>query len=149
MEPECVAAFRDECKGSTVSCVLTRFGLRSALWLPFFFFAFRRVHKEAREKVPGLLRAAFLVERPTVCYTLSIWSDDRSIVSFGSAVLSHIRTANWSFNRLLDKGSAGVELFSAQFSLRAVSTNLNWEGTDLRTLIRYANRFGRTSASAS
>jgi hypothetical protein len=129
------AAFPYETVGSPVSCILTRFGLRSGFWLPFFFLVFRRVHKEARAKVPGLIRAVFLVESPTVCYTLSIWSDDTSIVTFGTHVASHVHAANWSFGRLIRMASGEVELFSAQFGLRATSNNMNWEG-DLRSVVR-------------
>lgn len=114
---------------TTISCVLTRFHLRSSWSLIPFYLAFRRVRREARE-IAGLLQAAFLVENRHTCYTLSLWKDDYSIVDFGR-VRSHIDAANSVF-----AGAYGQrpEIWSAQFRLWAVSCyNLNWEGLDLQT----------------
>jgi len=59
-----------------VICVLTRFGLRSAVFLPLPRRDYRRVLSDIGEsEVPGLLQSAFLVESPRACYSLSIWSD--------------------------------------------------------------------------
>lgn len=121
---------------SAVSCVLTRFKIRSPLWLPFFYVAFRRVQREAREQIPGLIKSVFLVESPTVCYTLSLWSDDRSLLQFGTVVTTHVHAANWSFGRLKRFQNKGPELFSAHWSLRSVSNNANWEGVDLKELLK-------------
>lgn len=121
--------------GGTVSCVLTRFYLRSALWLPFFFLAFRRVRRQARETVPGLIEAIFLVEGPRTCYTLSLWTDDRAIVDFGTRVTTHISAARWAFGPTFCKKLCRPEIWSVQWRLWAVSHNLNWKGVDLRAVL--------------
>lgn len=119
-----------------VSLVLTRFRLRSPIWLPMFYVAFRQVHKEAREKIPGLLKAVFLVESPTVCYTMSLWANDDAILQFGTLVVKHIHAANWSFPRLRRLTTNEPELFSAHWSLAGISNNLNWEGLELPVALR-------------
>jgi len=114
---------------TTISCVLTRFHLRSSWSLIPFYLAFRRVRREARA-VAGLLQSAFLVENRRTCYTLSLWKDDYSIVDFGR-VRSHISAANCVFAGVYGRRT---EIWSAQFRMWAVSChNLNWEGLDLRT----------------
>ncbi|PWT88612.1 MAG: hypothetical protein C5B54_10365 [Acidobacteria bacterium] len=117
---------------TNISCLLTRFHLRSSWSLLPFYLAFRRVRKEAR-KVSGLLQAVFLIENRRTCYTLSLWKDDYSIVHFGS-VRSHIQAANYVFASGSCNGRRGPEIWSAQFRMWAVSChNLNWEGLDLKT----------------
>jgi hypothetical protein len=116
---------------TTVSCILTRFHLRSSWALIPFYLAFRRVRREAR-RCAGLLQAAFLVENRRTCYTLSLWKDENAIRDFGS-VRSHIDAANSVFLYGYCNGRSGPEIWSAQFRLWAVSShNLNWEGLDLR-----------------
>jgi hypothetical protein len=111
---------------TTISCVLTRFHLRSSWSLIPFYLAFRRVRREARA-IAGLLQASFLVENRRTCYTLSLWKDDYSIVDLGS-IRSHVVAANSVFS-----GAYGQvpEIWSAQFRMWAVSChNLKWEGLD-------------------
>lgn len=117
---------------TSISCVLTRFHLRSIWSLIPFYLAFRRVRTEARE-VAGLLQAVFLIENRRTCYTLSLWKDDQSIVRFGN-VRSHIKAANSVFASGACNGPQGPEIWSAQFRMWAVSChNLHWEGLDLKT----------------
>lgn len=117
---------------TSISCVLTRFHLRSSWSLIPFYLAFRRVRKEARA-VAGLLQAVFLIENRRTCYTMSFWKDDDAIVNFGS-VRSHIQAANHVFTSGACNGQRGPEIWSAQFRMWAVSChNLNWEGLDLKT----------------
>jgi len=117
---------------STISCVLTRFRLRSCWSLIGFYLTFRRVRRAAGD-VGGLLKAIFLVEDLHTCYTLSLWTDDRAIVDFGR-VRAHIDAANSAFGPAYRKDLNRPEIWSAQFRLWAVSChNLNWEGVDLRT----------------
>jgi hypothetical protein len=114
---------------TTISCVLTRFHLRSSWSLIPFYLAFRRVRRDARV-IAGLLQASFLVENRRTCYTLSLWKDENSIMDFGS-VRSHITAANSVFS-----GDYGPrpEIWSAQFRMWAVSChNLNWKGQDWQT----------------
>lgn len=126
----------------TVTCVLTRFRLRSPFSLPFFYFSFRRVYRQAAKTVPGLIKAAFLLEGPRTCYTLSLWTDDNALVDFGTRVTTHVHVANRSFARILRRDRRGPELWSAQWRLWAVSTNLNWKGLDLRSVL--AQQAGHT-----
>ena len=127
---------------TTISCVLTRFHLRSSWSLIPFYLAFRRVRREA-QAIAGLLHASFLVENRRTCYTLSLWKDEYSIVSFGS-VRSHITAANSAFS-----GAYGrqPEVWSAQFRMWAVSChNLNWEGLDWQAHL--ADQWGRLEQAA-
>ena len=55
---------------STISCVLTRFQLRSAWALPGFYRSYRAIRQQAREH-GGLLATVFLIENLRTCYTLS------------------------------------------------------------------------------
>jgi hypothetical protein len=108
--------------------------MRSAFSLLRFRFAFSEIRREAMETIPGLLMAQFLIEDSHTFYTLSIWADETAIVDFGN-VLSHIKAANSTFQSL-DRTSAGrPELWSVQWRLWATSTNLNWEGLDIRKVL--------------
>jgi hypothetical protein len=119
---------------TAVSCVLTRFRLKSPLFLIPFYLAFRRVRRGARN-IAGLMQALFLFEDLRTCYTLSLWKDDWSIVEFGD-VHAHIDAANSAFNATYRKDLKRVEIWSAQFRLWAVSVhNLNWEGLDLKAAL--------------
>lgn len=123
-----------------VSCVITRFRLRSPFSLIRFYRAYRRIRRQARE-IDGLLRTAFLVEGPRTCYTFSLWRDDRAILQFNTLVRSHVQAANGAFGHTFRKDLQRPEIFSAQFRLDAVSHNLNWEGLDLRSVL--ARELGR------
>jgi len=119
---------------TTVSCVLSRFRLKSPLSLIPFYLAFRRVRRGARH-IGGLMKAVFLFEDFRTCYTLSLWKDDWSIVEFGQ-VPAHIDAANSAFDATYRKDLKRVEIWSAQFRLWAVSChNLNWEGLDLKGVL--------------
>jgi hypothetical protein len=119
---------------TTISCVLSRFRLNSPLSLIPFYFAFRRVRREARS-VGGLLEAVFLVEGARTCYTLSLWRDDWSIVEFGG-IRSHIDAANSVFGATYHKDAKRAEIWSAQFRLWALSChNLNWDGLDVEDVL--------------
>ena len=116
---------------STISCVLTRFQLRSCWSLIGFYVAFRRVRRAASD-VAGLLKAVFLIEDLRTCYTLSLWTDDGAIVDFGR-VRAHVDAANSAFGPTYRKDLNRPEIWSAQFRLWAVSChNLNWQGLDLQ-----------------
>lgn len=119
---------------STVSCVLTRFRLRSFWSLIPFYLHFRRVRRAARD-IRGLLKATFLIEDLRTCYTLSLWTDEWAIVDFGS-VRAHVDAANSAFGPTYRKDLKIAEIWSAQFRLWAVSChNLNWEGLELKTIL--------------
>ena len=119
---------------TTLSCVLTRFRLRSPWSLIPFYLAFRRVRRDASD-VGGLLKAIFLIEDLHTCFTLSLWKDDWAIVEFGR-VRAHVAAANSAFGPTFRKDLNRAEIWSAQFRLWAVSChNLNWEGLDLNTVL--------------
>jgi len=118
---------------TTVSCVMTRFRLRSVWSLVPFYLAFRRVRRSSRD-VAGLLKATFLIEDLHTCYTMSLWKDECAIVDFGR-VQAHVSAANSAFRPTWRKDLRRAEIWSAQFRLWAVSAhNLNWEGLDLQTV---------------
>jgi len=115
---------------STVSCVFTRFRLKSPFALIPFYLAFRRVQRDSRS-VSGLLHSVFLVEDLRTCCTLSFWIDDWSIVEF-SRVRTHVHAANSAFRFTHRNDLKRHEIWSAQFRLWAVSChNRCWEGSNL------------------
>jgi hypothetical protein len=119
---------------TTVSCVMTRFRLRSIWSLIPFYLAFRRVRR-ASIRVDGLLKAVFLIENLHTCYTMSLWKNDCAIVEFGS-VHAHVAAANSAFKPTWRSDLKRAEIWSAQFRLWAVSAhNLNWQGLNLETVL--------------
>jgi hypothetical protein len=130
---------------TTISCLLTRFRLRSPWSLWHFYRAFRRVRKEARN-VQGLLKTVFLIENAHTCYTLSFWKNAGAIYDFNIKVNSHIRAANSAFQHL-QFASSGVQLWSAQFRLTAVSPhNLRWDSFDLQSHLDLSPRSAKARA---
>ena len=81
------------------------------------------------------MRAAFLIENLTTCYTLSLWSRPDDIPIFGTNVSHHVYAARRIFGRLIMSQHGGPELWSTKWQLTAVSNNLNWKDFDLRALI--------------
>ena len=119
---------------TSVSCLLTRFKVRSTFDLIRFYLLFRRI-RTASEHITGLITTVFFVENLRTCYTFSIWKDKDAILEFNTKVIDHITSANWSIPRLHRSASRPL-LWSAQFRLSAVSpTNLHWEGVDIEQLI--------------
>jgi hypothetical protein len=117
---------------TSISCLLTRFRLRSPLLLIPFYLSFRKV-RQASRRIDGLLEAVFLVEDWRTCYTLSIWRDDSAIVHFGS-VREHAEAANTAFRATRNEDTGHPEIWSAQFRLWAISChNLSWTGLDLES----------------
>lgn len=77
-----------------ITCVLTRFQLRSARHLVPSYRDYQRVIRELEQsRVPGFLRAAFLVENPTTWYSLSLWAGDSAIPRFGTVSTDHLAAA--------------------------------------------------------
>jgi hypothetical protein len=131
---------------TTVSCVMTRFQLRSVRSLIPFYLHFRKVRR-ASMKVDGLLKALFLIENLHTCYTMSLWKNDCAIVEFGG-VYPHVAAANSAFGPTWRNDLKRAEIWSAQFRLWAVSAhNLNWEGLDLQTVL--ADQWHKRAAVAS
>lgn len=114
-----------------VSCVVTRFHLRSVWSLPWMWLAYLHIRREARQ-VRGLLRTAFLVEGPRTCFLFSIWADDRALKEFGTRVETHVQAARMSFKRTFNRRRQRAEVWSTQWRLSGVSNNLQWDDFDLR-----------------
>lgn len=119
----------------TLTCVLTRFRVRSIWHLFRFYRLFRRVRREARE-VGGLLHAAFLIEGPRTCYSFSLWEDEGAIVDFGSRVTSHVQVAGEAFGATFDRRLGVPQICSTQWRIEAASHNLEWRGLDLASRLR-------------
>ncbi|MGH7430119.1 MAG: hypothetical protein ACREJ4_17430 [Candidatus Methylomirabilaceae bacterium] len=119
-----------------VLCVITRFRLRTPLDLLFTYLDYRRVLKQVHAAhIPGFLRSAFLIENLKTCFSVSFWSDRRSIGLFGSEVPFHVRAARNVLPRILAGHTGAPELWSTKWQLASVSNNLSWKDWDLRSLI--------------
>lgn len=117
---------------SEVSCVLTRFRVRSAWSIVRFYLAYRKIKRSA-SRADGLIATLFLIEDPRTYYTLSLWRDAEALLEFNTRSYAHISAANGCFGHL-KFGPTGAELWSAQFQLCAISPhNLRWPGVDLET----------------
>jgi heme-degrading monooxygenase HmoA len=102
-------------------CVTTRFELKYPWQLLSMYLSYRRMLPTLKI-TPGLIRYAFLVQSPLVCYTLSIWESKDAIISF-SNVPAHIKALRSA------KGSCRG-IWSAYWQLAAVSQFANqWEGS--------------------
>jgi hypothetical protein len=124
-----------------ILCVLTRFGLRNARELLPTYLDYRRVLIDARRAgVPGLLKAAFLVENARTCYSLSLWANPGAIGGFGTDVAAHVDAANRIFGRLACDAERGTQLWSTKWRLVSASNNLNWGDFDLRAAIADAEQ---------
>ena len=120
---------------SAITCVITRFGLRGRRHLLRTAHDYRRVSRDAARS-PGPLQSAFLIERPSAAYTLSIWRDMLDIPRFGSEVPTHVEAARRVFGRLSFDPERGPELWSTKWKLVTVSNNLNWGEFDLRMALQ-------------
>ena len=123
---------------STVTCVMTRFGLRSPRFLARSYREYQRVTRAAqRAELPELLRHAFLVENPTTWYSFSVWRD---APTFSADVPDHIEAARKCFGWLNLDPDQGPELWSTKWRLTSVTNNLYWDGFDLRTVLAHEPR---------
>jgi hypothetical protein len=119
-----------------VTCVITRFGLRSPRHLRPSYLDYRRVLQQVEQsQTPGLLRAAFLAENPTTCYVLSLWSGPAAIPRFGTDIPAHVDAGNRMLGRLRFDPDRGPELWSTKWRLVSASDNLNWQDFDLRAAV--------------
>lgn len=119
--------------GSSVRCVITRMRMRRTRDVVSAYRGHRRLRRavEAR-RPPGLLQAAFLLEGPRTCYSLSLWDGEPR---FSAAVPEHIELVTSSFGTFVLAEGEGPEVWSTTWSLDAVSSNLRWSGFDLRALL--------------
>jgi len=120
---------------SRVTCVITRFQIRSALDLVRLHRLYRRVRRDARQRCSGLLHAAFLVEGLHTFYSFTLWADDAAILEFGTFVDTHVRAAGHGLRATFRRDVERPEIWSTQWNLAAVSENLNWDGVDVRPLL--------------
>lgn len=117
-----------------LACVITRFRLRTALALPLFYIVYRKVRRVARERVPGLITSAFLVENPRVCYTLSLWHSDDAISDFNRLIV-HVKAGNWCMRYVYDSRKRKAGLCTFHLRLLAHGSNVYWEGIDLAEIL--------------
>lgn len=116
---------------STVSCVITRFKMKSVWGLIGCYLHYRRIRKAAAAD-PGLLASIFAVGDRHICFTISLWSDDAAILRFSTRSHRHVSAGNWLAGRLATEDGV-PELWSAKFGLTATSeTNLRWRGVDVK-----------------
>ncbi len=102
-------------------CVTTRFHLRYFWQLIPMYFLYRYMLSDI-QTTRGLIRYAFLVESPHVCYTLSIWTSQQHLESF-SNVPRHIHAVRQA--KRLCKA-----IWSAYWHLDVVSKYANtWLGS--------------------
>jgi hypothetical protein len=133
---------------TTVSCVITRFRLRSFWWMIPFYFAYRRV-RNGSSNVTGLLRSAFLVQDARTCYTFSLWSSEGAILEFNARVAAHAAAGNTALHGTFNGQRQQCEIWSAQFRLWAVSPHCHsWDDLDLRSLIRICDEPSATAESS-
>lgn len=119
-----------------ITCVITRFGLHRARYLPRSYADYRRVVQEAQSvQTPGLLQSAFLVESPRAFYNLSLWEDEAAIPHFGTNVTAHVHAGNRIIGKVAFAEGRGPEIWSTKWRLVSVSSNLNWGDLDLRSRI--------------
>lgn len=119
-----------------ILCVITRFGLRSARYLLPTYLDYRHVIADAKAtQLSGLLRSAFLIENPTTCYSLSLWTGWDDIPRFGTNVPYHVNAARRAFDRVSFQKDRGPEVWSTKWRLMSVSNNLNWGDFNLQELI--------------
>jgi hypothetical protein len=100
-------------------CVTTRFHLRRFWHLLPMYLAYKRIKPDLR-KTPGLIRFAFLVEHPCVCFTFSIWETQDALEKFANTS-AHIRAVRQA-KQLCQN------IWSAYWHLDAVSKYANmWQ----------------------
>jgi len=116
---------------SDVRCVITRFQVKSVIALLRSYIAFRRV-RSASARVPGLLKAVFVVENRRTFYSVSIWRDAAAVLEFNTFVSAHAEAATFAVPRTYDRTRGRYELWSAEFHLTALSTNTNWDTFDIK-----------------
>lgn len=114
---------------SDVLFQITRFRLRSVWALPIFFYWYWKVKAKSKGTC-GLLATTFVIEGLHTCYTLSLWRNIHAMLDFNGKVFTHVHVANASF-RYIEHIDGVPQLWSAQFRLFAVSSNLNWAGVEI------------------
>lgn len=114
----------DQDQSQEVRCVITRLGLRGSRFLLPTYRDYRRLAEQAAEKRPsGLLRNAFLVENPSTCYSLSLWTGQPL---FSAQVPDHIDVVRRVFGRLALDEERGPELWSTTWRLEHAGNNVKW-----------------------
>lgn len=116
----------DQTEANTqITCVMTRFEVRSLGGLLRLHRSFRRVRANSKD-LPGLITCVFLLENLHTCYTVSFWQDEAAIIRFNNRSLEHIKAGNRCF-RYLRRSNGSASLWSAQFRLSSLSgCNTNW-----------------------
>lgn len=109
-----------------ISCVITRFAVRTPVHVIQSYVEYRRIRRDAR-KVAGFIHAAFLMDGARSIVMISLWASPASIAQFGTLSESHGTAARRMFGRL--RMSAGrPAIWSTRWYLAAVSGNRLWLG---------------------
>lgn len=124
-----VSAMGFDAVSSEVSCVITRFEVRSCWSLFRFLYEYSRVKRDSKQ-ISGLIVTLFSMENLRTYYTISVWADSLAIGDFNTRVLSHITAARYSI-KALRYDSDGARLWSGRFLLVGRSHhNINWTALD-------------------
>lgn len=117
-------------------CITTRFQLKHVWTLASMYLLYQRMRRPLRT-TPGLIRYAFLIQSPTVCYTFSVWESEAAFVTF-SNVPSHLDAVRYA-KRACD------DIWSAYWRLDAVSKHAqHWQGAPpWPPLVPHPTRRGR------
>ncbi len=100
-------------------CVTTRFRLTYPWQLLSMYLLYRHMAPDLKS-APGLIRYAFTIQGPSVCYTFSLWESKEAIMRF-SNVPSHLKALR-SAKRMCR------EIWSAYWQIAAISQFANrWE----------------------
>ena len=128
--PRLVNQLGDRPVGGSTTLVLTRFGVRRPGDLLQTYLDFKDIQPSLKLTPEGLLKAAFLLESPRSCFSLSLWASEAAIARFGAEAEAHTRAARRVFPRLRFSGRR-PELWSTKWRLTSVSHNLNWDGAPI------------------
>lgn len=130
---------------SEMVCVVTHFRLKSIRHLRSTYRDYGRVLRAAENvQALGLLTSAFLLESPTSCYIVSIWTDvEETLVNFRTTVPVHNEARRNLLRGIAVHPEHGPEFWSTTWRLIAVSNNLNWNDFDLRGLLIDEQAVGR------
>jgi hypothetical protein len=85
--------------------------------------AFNRVRNEAR-RVAGLHQMVFLIEDWRTFVLLSLWSDERAFLEFGTNIGTHLPAVRMALGSA--RRDRRAEVWSTEWKLRAISHNINW-----------------------
>ncbi len=117
-----VSSFFFPKEGATIEmiCVTTRFHLKHSWQIILMYLSYRRLRRELNT-TSGLIRYAFLLQSPLVCYTFSIWESELASMQFSNTAC-HVSAARYSIRICRN-------IWSATWHVETVSKFANqWPG---------------------